>query len=74
MAEGATNYLSPNSAYNYNDNAATSHTSLATSETSNQNVLTAEEAARKAKNASAFHLFFKQLWIMLRRNAIIQVS
>ncbi len=66
------NYLSPNSAYNNNE--AASSTSLTTSEGSANNFLTAEEAAKKAKNTSAFNLFFKQLWVMLKRNALLQVS
>ncbi|RIA85383.1 hypothetical protein C1645_781967 [Glomus cerebriforme] len=63
-----TNNLSPN----IDNDAAASSTSLATSVTSDNNFLTAEEVVKKAKNVSAFHLFFKQLWIMIKRNAILQ--
>ena len=65
----SSNYLSPNGA---NNEAVASSTSLATSD--NNNILTAEEAAKKAKNVSAFLLFFKQLWVMIKRNATLQVS
>ena len=69
--ETSSNYLSPNS---INNDAAASSTSLTTSVSSNNNILTVEEATKKAKNASAFYLFFKQLWVMIKRNATFQVS
>ncbi|CAI2182580.1 9789_t:CDS:2 [Funneliformis geosporum] len=63
------NYSSPYSDYN---NAAVSSTSFATSEDS-ANIILTDKADKNSKNISTFHLFVKQLWIMIKRNAILQV-
>jgi hypothetical protein len=48
---------------------------MSTEETSsNSDNNDVNESIKKVKNISSFHLFFKQLWVMIKRNAILQVS